>query len=83
MNSINERQILQFILKINENIDNLKTEVGKMKGDIRILYNLCEAAPKGEPGPPGKAGDPGPPGRMGAPGATGAQGPPGEIRGEK
>lgn len=75
MNSnISERQILQFILKINEEIDNLKFEVGKMRGDIRILYNLCENAPKGEPGPPGKTGEPG---------TIGAQGPPGEIRGEK
>ena len=40
--SISERQILQFILKINEEIDNLKNEFGKMKGDIRILYNLYE-----------------------------------------
>ena len=29
MTSINERQILQFILKINEDIDNLKLEIGK------------------------------------------------------
>ena len=37
--NIPDKQILQLILKLNEEIETLKSELGRVRGDVRILYN--------------------------------------------
>ena len=33
-------QILNLLLKLNSDVDELKKDMGKCRGDIKILYNL-------------------------------------------
>jgi len=52
---VSYKQLLKLIVKLNEEIDDLRKDNPKIKSDVKVLYNLVNDMPQGQKGEPGGA----------------------------